>query len=124
MRRCAVVLVLVAFIFSSGGEWSIAQCVAWANMVREYAQTESLGNAVRMTFSGEHPCAMCKAIAEKKRQDNSKSLVLVKQEKPLVAPLFALKPREFAVAPAFYVSPDALLRTRAETPPTPPPRSV
>jgi hypothetical protein len=122
MRRCAIVLVLVAFVFSSGGEWSLAQCVAWANMIREYSQTESLGEAMQMTFSGEHPCAMCKAIAEKKQHDNGKAFVIAKPEKPLFSPAFALKPRELAGTPTFYVSRETFLRTRAEAPPTPPPR--
>lgn len=122
MRRCAVFFVLVAFVFSSGGEWTVAQCVAWANMIREYSQTETLGHAMQMTFSGEHPCALCKAIAEKKQHDNGKAIAVAKQEKPFCSRAFLLTAREANGSPGFYVSRETFLRTWAEAPPVPPPR--
>lgn len=122
MRRCAVVLVLVAFIFSSGGEWSVLQCVAWANMIREYSQAAPLSDAVQMTFSGEHPCPLCKAIAAKKQRENSKTVALVKVDKPVATLGFALRTREATAALGYYGLPDSFLRFRAEAPPVPPPR--
>jgi hypothetical protein len=122
MRRCAVVLVLVAFIFSSGGQWAVLQCVAWANMIREYSQMVPVARAVQMTFSGQYPCAMCKAIADRKKQQDTQFLVLAKHDKPLVAHAFSLRARPALGEPEFYVSPDSFLVSLAEAPPVPPPR--
>ena len=67
MRRLTHLVVLVAFIFSCGGQWVVLQGLAWANMVREYSEVVPLQQAVKMTLSGEYPCPLCKAIAEKKQ---------------------------------------------------------
>ena len=115
-------LVLVAFIFSSGGEWSLLQCVAWANMVREYSQDAPLSEAVQMTFSGEHPCPMCKAIAEEKKQDNGKALALLKRDKPLASSAFVMRTADVSPVSVHYLEKRFVLRVLAEAPPTPPPR--
>jgi hypothetical protein len=122
MRRCAVFVVLVAFLFSCGGQWAVLQCVAWGNMIREYSQVVPLGEAVHMTFSGQYPCALCKAIAEKKKSDHDSRVALLKMDKPIVAPAFSLRPRQVTGAATFYGSRASFLRSRAEVPPTPPPR--
>ncbi len=55
MRRLAYIIVLGAFFFSSGGHWYLLQRIAWINMIRSYAEVVPLSEAVRMTFSDEHP---------------------------------------------------------------------
>jgi hypothetical protein len=122
MRRCAILLVLVAFIFSSGGEWAVLQCVAWAGMIREYSEMVPLPQAVKMTFSGEYPCALCKVIAEKKQSENSKMAVLVKHEKLISTSAFSYRPRLATIARPFYFEREIFLQTRSDVPPTPPPR--
>jgi hypothetical protein len=122
MRRCALLLVLVAFIFSSGGEWVVLQCIAWANMIREYSEMVPFPEAVKMTFSGEYPCALCKAIAEKKESENGKIASLVKHEKLVSPPEFSYQPRRATLTPQFYLERASFLQTRSDVPPTPPPR--
>ncbi len=122
MRRGALLLVLVAFIFSSGGEWAVLQCVAWVNMIREYSEMVPLSQAVEMTFSGEYPCALCKVIAEKKQSENSRIAVLVKPEKLISTPAFSYRPRVATFARPVYFEPERFLQTRSDVPPTPPPR--
>jgi hypothetical protein len=122
MRRGALLLVLVAFIFSSGGEWAVLQCVAWANMIREYSEVVPLPQAVQMTFSGEYPCALCKVIAEKKQSKNGRLAVLVKPEKLISTPAFSYRPRVATLAPQFYFERENVYSTRSDVPPTPPPR--
>ena len=117
-----MVLVLVAFIFSCGGQWPFLQCLAWANMIREYSYMVPLGEAVQMTFSGKYPCAMCKAIASKKQSDDAKMLQLAKHDKPALAPSFQFRRRAGTEAPRFYAERESFLQFRAEPPPTPPPR--
>jgi hypothetical protein len=122
MRRCALLLVLVAFIFSSGGEWAVLQGVAWVNMIREYSAMVPLSQAVEMTFSGEYPCSLCKVIAEKKQSENSRMAVLVKPEKLIATPTFSYQPRVATLAPQIYFERDSFFQTRSDVPPTPPPR--
>jgi hypothetical protein len=122
MRRGTVIVVLVAFLFSCGGQWTVLQCVAWANMIREYSQVVPLGEAVKMTFSGRYPCAMCKAIADRKNSENSKACTLAKYDKAIVAPGFTLRTRAGDEAPAFAIGRQKNLQFRVEAPPVPPPR--
>ena len=122
MRRVTFLVVLVAFIFSCGGQWVVMQGVAWVNMIREYSGMVPFSQAVQMTFSGQYPCAICKAIAEKKEQDNAKLAFLFKQETKMISPgLEVLAPR-FASSPQTFLVRKAFFQTRSDVPPTPPPR--
>ena len=85
MRRLTLVVVLVAFVFSCGGQWPVLQCIAWVNMIREYSEMVPLAEAVQMTLSGQYPCALCKAIAEKKQSGDTKTAALVKHEKKMLS---------------------------------------
>jgi hypothetical protein len=121
MRRLTHFIVLVAFVFSCGGQWGVLQAIAWAHMIRDYSEMVPLAQAVQMTFSGDYPCPICKAIAERKSSEQQKSLALEKYEKkfplPIVVALSGPKVATFQYAP-FPV----LFSSRADSPPTPPPR--
>jgi hypothetical protein len=122
MRRFTLLVVLVAFTFSSGGQWPILQGVAWANMIREYSEMVPVREAVAMTFSGQYPCALCKAIAERKQADNVKALALHKQEKKICSALAAVSSRAVSVSSQIFLVRDPVFTTRSDVPPTPPPR--
>jgi hypothetical protein len=122
MRRITLLVVLVAFVFSCGGQWPVLQCVAWANMIREYSEMVPVTQAIGMTFSGQYPCAICKAIAEKKEADNAKVATLFQHEKKLTSPGFLVRAPFRTVMPQDFVARTQSLQTRAEAPPTPPPR--
>jgi len=122
MRRLTLLVVLVAFTFSCGGQWPLLQGVAWANMVREYSETAPFAQAVRMTFSGQYPCSLCKAIAEKKQEENTKLATALKHEKKLFSPGLVVEARSMAISPQTFVVRESFFQTRSETPPTPPPR--
>jgi len=122
MRRLTLLVVLVAFTFSCGGQWPVLQCVAWANMVREYSEMAPFTQAVRMTFSGQYPCPLCKAIAEKKQEENTKLATTFKHEKKIFSPGLAVAARSITVSSQPFVVRDAFFQTRSEAPPTPPPR--
>jgi len=123
MRRLTHLVVLAAFIFSCGGQWYALQCVAWINMIHDYSQMVPFTEAVGMTFSGKYPCAMCKALAEKKQQQNDKIASVDKDAKKFFAR--ATDEVESPLATALHY-PDFrnALQTRAEAPPSPPPRSA
>jgi hypothetical protein len=122
MRRLTLLLVLVAFTFSCGGQWYVLQCLAWTNMIREYSQMVPLSQAVEMTFSGQYPCELCKIIAQKEQSQNLKIAALHKQEKKQVSDgvVLALPPR--SVSPQIFPVRPEFLQTRSDAPPIPPPR--
>jgi hypothetical protein len=122
MRRFTLFVVLVAFTFSSGAQWPVLQCVAWANMIREYSEMVPLGQAVKMTFSGQYPCDLCKAITEKKQEENAKFVSSLKHEKKMVTLGLEVKTVSITITPQVFVTPSPLFRTRSDSPPTPPPR--
>jgi hypothetical protein len=123
MRRLTHLVVLVAFVFSCGGQWAAIQCLAWGNMIREYSQMVPLTQAVKMTFSGDYPCMICKALAEKKSADQQKALALGKYDKKFLA-LDDITVAVPAVAGYRYAAFAPIFLSRADVPPVPPPRSV
>jgi hypothetical protein len=63
-RAMASVMIGLALFLTTGGHLAILQGVAWTNMVRDFAKTESIGTALEKTFDGQHPCTLCKKITE------------------------------------------------------------
>jgi hypothetical protein len=121
MRRLTHIIVLAAFVFSCGGQWYVLQCVAWVKMLHDYSQMVPFTEAVGMTFSGKYPCAICKAIAEKKQSENDKIASFDKYEKKFFPPVaIALVPPKGVPVP--YADYLISLQVRSESPPTPPPR--
>jgi hypothetical protein len=123
MRRLTHIIVLAAFVFSCGGQWYVLQCVAWIKMLHDYAQMVPFTEAVGMTFSGQYPCEICKAIAEKKQSENEKICSLEKYDKKFFPPVAVALAHPDA-APLQYPVYLSSLQSRAEPPPTPPPRPV
>jgi hypothetical protein len=120
MRRAIQIIVLAAFVFSCGGHWYVLQAVAWVNMIRDYSHFVPLGEAVRMTFSGKYPCAICKAIAEKKQSENDRLGALAKYDK--FFPPLALMLAILVCAPVRFPRFSWFWSSRSDAPPTPPPR--
>lgn len=96
------------------------QSVAWAKMIIDYAQNDSLSEAIDKTFSGEHPCKLCetveKGVKEDKKRDPANTLV----KSDAVLPTLVELPLPGAVAwhyPILEIAGSA----RSAAPPTPPP---
>lgn len=53
-----------------GGHWGVMQVIAWSNMIVDYSAQDGLIEGAKKTFDGEHPCCMCKAIAEGKKKES------------------------------------------------------
>lgn len=66
MRALSKWLVVVALIFSIGAHWALLQSLAWSGMLLSYTQEAGFARGVSMTFDGDHPCKLCKAIAAAK----------------------------------------------------------
>ena len=100
------------------------QCIAWANMIREYSEMVPLSQAVQMTFSGQYPCSICKAIADKKNSEQQqKALALEKHEKKVLP---AIVIASFKVTFSTISYPDLVVsfHDHHDSPPSPPPRSA
>jgi hypothetical protein len=123
MRRLTHLIVLTAFILSCGGNWYVLQGIAWVKMIQEYSETQPLAKAIAMTLSGEYPCEMCKAIAEKKKADTDQLCALDKLEKKFFPPVSAA-PATPRVTQIQYAGQNVSFQPRAEAPPTPPPRAL
>lgn len=121
MRRLTHLIVLVAFTFSCGGHWTLFQGIAWANMIREYSKMVPLTQAVQMTFSGQYPCHICKAIADKKSAEQQKALAIEKYDKKYFPPAVP-RPSIRTASPMVYFETTRTLFFRSDAPSIPPPR--
>jgi hypothetical protein len=121
--RLPRILIALALASSIGLHWTVLQVVAWAGMIVSYSQDAPLGQAVVKTFDGEHPCTLCKQIAEGKRSEKKPDLK------------FEFKKLEFPYAPFAFIfrAPSFFWELgrgadRAEllthSPPVPPPRGL
>jgi hypothetical protein len=68
--------VVIALVLSTGGHWALLQVCAWTGMVVSYSQTESFTAALQKTFSGEHPCKLCKVVKEGRKAEQEKPATL------------------------------------------------
>lgn len=116
-------IVLAAFVFSCGGQWYAAQGIAWIKMIHDYSQVVPFTDAVCMTLSGHYPCAICKAIAEKKQSENLALCSIEKYEKKFFPPV-SVAPVDPPAVVLEYADHTHFLRVRTEPPLTPPPRSI
>ena len=129
-RRGGLVLAALALFSLAGGQWGVAQSVAWIGMLRDSVrQSGSFAQAISQTFDGQHPCELCKQIAfakasEKRAPDPSqpeKGAKAGKNAPLLELGLFVLRP---AVAGVSWIQmKSSAWSARAERPPTPPPRA-
>lgn len=70
MIRSIASLLLVVFATTANLHLPALQVAAWVGMLVNYSRDATLTEAVEMTFDGEHPCPMCKAIeAEQTKTD-------------------------------------------------------
>lgn len=92
-------------------------------MVRDYSEQVPVLTAVKMTVSGQYPCKMCKAISEKRQQENDKLTKLPEFKKDfLETPALVLV--EPPSAPWTYAVVDCHPVPLRDVPPTPPPRQA
>lgn len=60
------IIILSCALYLSGAHWILLQGTAWTGMLVSRAISTSVSEALSSTFDGQHPCAMCSAIAEGK----------------------------------------------------------
>jgi len=125
MRRTpALFALLIAWLFATGSQWDLVQAFAWGRMFTQYAQTMSVAQAARLTFTPTNMCSVCQAVAKAKQQEENNAKPELKTPGKL---LLALVP-----APVFVLTvPDQIrlpvegrvpLSADLSAPPSPPPR--
>ncbi len=77
-----------------------------------------------MTLSGDYPCDLCKAIAEKKSSEQQKALALDKHDKKFLPPIVLASPRPGLPSSLVYLERTAILHFRGDSPDAPPPRTA
>ena len=121
MRRLFQCLVVISLILAVGGHWAFLQSVAWVGMTVEYAKDGTLLEALERTFSGEHPCKLCKVVDAGKKAERKEAEVKGETKLeflelatalPVFPPIILDRPAPDSLCPAH----------RLDSPPTPPPR--
>jgi hypothetical protein len=116
-------LLVIALASSIGLHWAFLQVVAWTGMVVTYSQSASVPEAVAKTFDGQHPCKLCKEIANAKKseQKNEYKFEPGKFEFRFVASVFI-----FQAPSSFWLTSetDDDARMLSYSPAVPPPRSL
>ncbi len=126
MRQLTLrILTIACAIYLSGTHWLILQGTAWTKMLVERSQTMGISQAVKTTFDGEHPCAMCNSVSKGVKQESQQTGVLPKGAKlfeaMLLAPKVAALPMPVSTTFAYPFAPHLPALARADAPPTPPP---
>ena len=119
-QRIAKFFVLIAAVQILGGHWAVLQSVAWAKMLVEFAQNESLPSAIAKTFDGEHPCSLCHTVKDGRQQEEEKaSTIAVAKLDAVLAPVVRIPAARVAIWA--YPPWQMAANVRASAPPTPPP---
>jgi hypothetical protein len=74
--RIGALLCFLALLQILGGHWAFLQTSAWIGMVVQYSRQAGLKAGLAQTFDGEHPCPICKAIQDGKKQEQKKAPLL------------------------------------------------
>ena len=69
LTRLAKFVLVLALACSIGLHWAFLQSLAWTSMLADNLLRDSLAQAVIHTFDGQHPCLLCKAIADGKKSE-------------------------------------------------------
>ncbi|WP_265593938.1 hypothetical protein [Haloferula sp. BvORR071] len=86
-RFVRIAVAVLGCLHLCGGQWGALQVVAWTKMIVDYSAQDGLAEGAAKTFDGAHPCCMCKAIAEGKKQESKEQ----NSKAPLAAQNLALK---------------------------------
>ena len=86
LRRASHYLLIGTLFVSLGGHLVLLQTLAWGNMLMSFSRTESITEAAKMTFDGEHPCELCKAVKQTKKEEEKKPLLKSEAKLEIILP--------------------------------------
>lgn len=115
--------IITALIVGTGAQWFMLQTVAWTNMLVSFSQSTSIAKAFEKTFDGQNPCELCTHIRDAKKETEQE-----KAPQPEFHIQGVLAPVVTAIAPPwvplFYPVSESIASARAQSPPSPPPRTA
>ena len=121
LARLPKILMALALAGLIGLHWAFLQSIAWAGMVVTYSKSGPVTVALAKTFDGQHPCKLCRQIANGKQSERKSDYK------------FELRKLEFPYARFTFIfrAPSSFVEVRAgnqradlltHSPPVPPPR--
>lgn len=116
-------LVVISLVILIGGHWALLQSAAWAGMLLNYSHRSTISEAVTKTFSGKHPCQLCKIVRAGKKAEKKHEMVKLETKfdfSVVAGTAWLFPPRPCRQFTALHTSSLA----RLEAPLTPPPRSA
>jgi hypothetical protein len=122
LLRLGKVLVVFALVSTLSAHWALLQTVAWTTMLASNLQSGSIRTAMTMTFDGQHPCPLCKVIANAKKTEQKNQVPgqdLKLDFPPLQDGMVLVAPSRLEPFPRKDLSAESL----SQKPLTPPPRS-
>ncbi len=81
LRSTGLLAAGFACFLLAGGHWAAAQCVAWGKMLAANSARYGTAAGVERTFSGRHPCGMCKKVQSGRQAEDERKPPLAKLEK-------------------------------------------
>ena len=75
-NRFAIAVAFLAFFQLVGGPWAILQTGAWMGMIAAYSKDGDFSTAISKTFDGKHPCPLCCAVQDGRKQEEKKAPAL------------------------------------------------
>lgn len=121
LSRFKNLVMAATLVLSLGLHWPLLQSVAWFNMIVSFSQHEGIEQAVAKTFSGKHPCNLCKFVSEGKQAQDKKapSDSIKKLDLILAATSAVSTSRDFTTVVHALLSEIALSRSSAPISPPP-----
>ncbi len=102
----------------------LVQAVAWSRMYVQYREIYTADAALKITFSGEYPCALCKIVqgAEKERGNLAGTLTSTYRVLLPLPQVATIKVEPPSMQTWSWAESTKLIPTGALTPELPPPR--
>src|SRR5688572_7907469 len=123
--RASQYFLIMTLLVSMGGHLALLQTIAWGNMLADFSSETSLVEAMDKTFSGEHPCPLCKVVKKSKSEEEKKPLLKSEMKMEIALPVPVKVPFPKSSELAFGVTEHAGDFTEVDLPvPMQPPRSV
>jgi len=122
-RTIAITSLVIAWLCANGALLDAMQMVAWSKMFADYAQTMTVGEALRETFNPARKCNLCRHVAKAKEAAQNQLPPLSEDSAKFVlglqvveSPIFASEQEEWVVISV------KRLAERTDPVPVPPPR--
>ena len=119
-RHLGRLLLIAALLAGGGAHWFVLQSVAWTTMLVANSRETSFVEAVKTTFDGSRPCALCRIVETgRKHQPRTDAHFALKIELFYEPSPRVLHP---TIVPSWLDTPPLAALVRTSPPALPPPR--